>query len=601
MFYYFYFDRVASIAYISPAAMKLKYLAVNLLWTVVAIGNTSEDIKDCEIRFEDNGACACSSAGPVTRYSDRSILIKPGYCMYYDPAQNLSVVGHCYYSSYELSGTIKWITSSVQFNANICHKYGHLNRTGRFCGQCNESYGLAAYSYQLFSCIPCQDYGYENWLRYFAVALLPVTVFYILAVMLSFNVTSSGVNGIVLVIQCIMSPVQITIVQGSPILIHYSTTMSLLKAATSLFCIVNLDFFRLVYPPFCLHPEASVFQILSLDYIVALYPFLLIFMTYVLVTAYDKRYRLVVWMWRPVQWCVHRHRNTWNIRTSLIEIFATFILFSYVKILGVSVQILAFTATYDVAGNRLQHYYTYFDGTMEYFGPAHLPYALLSITISSVFVVLPFFLLAVHPCRCFHKCLNYCGLRSQALHIFMDAFQGSYRIEPCDLRYFSAFYLFLRIFMLLQFQMFPSSLLFFTSGILSLTSAAILAAFQPYRVKAHNTIDSILIMLMGIYFVSYHAQLTVGYEDTNIPLAFQGVSIALMLLYFASLLVWKLVGGQLLQALVNKAKVVWSSSVHRQSKRDGMESFDRELDTSEADSYPPLLEGSRTKGGSRTK
>ena len=132
-------------------------------------------------------------------------------------------------------------------------------------------------------------------------------------------------------------------------------------------------------------------------------------------------------------------------------------------------------------------------------------------------------------------------------------------------------------------------------------SRYILAAFQPYRVKTHNTIDSILMMLMGIYFFSYHAEMSVGYEDTNIPLAFQGVSIALMLLYFASLLVCKLVGGQLQQALVNKAKVVSSSSVHRQSKRDGMESFDRELDTSEADRYPPLLGGSRNEGGSRTE
>jgi hypothetical protein len=42
-----------------------------------------------------------------------------------------------------------------------------------------------------------------------------------------------------------------------------------------------------------LHPRTSIFQILFLDYIVALYPFFLIFMTYVLVTAYDKWYRLV--------------------------------------------------------------------------------------------------------------------------------------------------------------------------------------------------------------------------------------------------------------------------------------------------------------------
>ena len=142
----------------------------------------------------------------------------------------------------------------------------------------------------------------------------------------------------------------------------------------SILSVVNLDFFRLVYPPFCLHPRANIFQILSLDYLVALYPFFLIIMTYVLVTAHDKRYRLVVWMWRPVQRCVHRHRNTWNIHTSLIEIFATFILFSYVKILNVSIQILAFTATYDVHGNKLQQYLTYYDGSIEYFGSTHLSY-----------------------------------------------------------------------------------------------------------------------------------------------------------------------------------------------------------------------------------
>ena len=116
---------------------------------------------------------------------------------------------------------------------------------------------------------------------------------------------------------------------------------------------------------------------MSLDYLVALYPFLLIFMTYVLITAYGKRYRLVVWMSRGVYTLASQHL-TWNIHTSLIKIFATFILFSYVcKILGVSVQILSFTATQDVAGN-------------------HLPFALLAIAISSVFVVLPFLLLAVY-------------------------------------------------------------------------------------------------------------------------------------------------------------------------------------------------------------
>jgi hypothetical protein len=51
---------------------------------------------------------------------------------------------------------------------------------------------------------------------------------------------------------------------------------------------------------------------------VALYPFSLIIMTYVLVIAYDQWYRLVVWMWRPVQRCVHNHHNLQNMHIKCI-------------------------------------------------------------------------------------------------------------------------------------------------------------------------------------------------------------------------------------------------------------------------------------------
>ena len=165
--------------------------------------------------------------------------------------------------------------------------HGPLNRTGRFCGQCNDGYGLAAYSYQLVSCIPCEDYGYKNWLRYFAVALLPLTVFYVSAVLLSFNINSSSFSGPVMVTQCILSPVNSYAAQGSRGLLQNRRYSLLLKTVTSIFGVVNLDFFRFVYPSLCLHPGANVYQILSLDYLVALYPFFLIFMTYLLVTAYD--------------------------------------------------------------------------------------------------------------------------------------------------------------------------------------------------------------------------------------------------------------------------------------------------------------------------
>ena len=103
---------------------------------------------------------------------------------------------------------------------------------------------------------------------------------------------------------------QLLFIDNNPTFTNQNTSILFIKIITSISGPVNLDFFRLVYPPFCLHPKANVFAILSLDYLVALYPFLLIFLTYLLVTAHDKRYRLVVWMWRPLKMYVHRHRNT---------------------------------------------------------------------------------------------------------------------------------------------------------------------------------------------------------------------------------------------------------------------------------------------------
>ena len=189
--------------------------------------------------------------------------------------------------------------------------------------------------------------------------------------------------------------------------------------------------------------------------------------------------------------------------------------------------------------------------------------------------------------------LNCCRLRSQALHAFMDAFQGSYRIEPHDLRYFSAFYLLLRMLILLQPHIFQSTLSFLASGLLSFASAAVIAIFQPYKVRKHNTVDSVMLMLMGIYFVGYHAHFPLNYEGKTLCTIAEMTPLALCLVYFLSLLAWKLLGGKL-QAAVRKARVMWSSALHHHSIRgERLEEFDRDLDANDANSYPPLLGGSR--------
>ena len=558
----------------------------------------SESVPECALRFEDNGVCACSThdpEGPVKCHNDsRYIEIQPCHCIYYDQHLNKTIVGACYVTCYEHSNRLVEVTSSTEFNDDFC-LHGDNGRRGFFCYQCIDTYGMAPYSHLLIDCVPCEHYGIQNWLKYFAIALLPLTLLYILAVLLSCNITSSSLSGIVLVIQCIQSsPLRsrLYLLEGTP----NDVSHTLLKIFFDLLAMVNLDFFQLTLPAFCLHPKLNVLEILSLDYITALYPFLLIFITSVLITAYDKQYRLLIWMWKPFKKCFHRYRNTWNIRTSLIEIFASFILLSSIKILQRSFSLLSCMPIYDVTGQKLNYIVTT-SAKVEYFGAQHLPFALLAISISIVFVILPLFLLTVYPCRCFHKCLNSCGLRLQTLHVFMDAFQGSYKIQPRDMRSFSAFYLLLRILMLVHAELFLSPQTHYISGIISLASAALVALVQPYKVNLHNTVDSILLLLMGMYFISDNEarlleSLHYGRQWTFASIV-QILSILLIVLYFVSLVVWKLLHKKI-KTFIRLMKAKWNSRAStsdREENRDRVviESFDRDLDLSESDSYNSLL------------
>ena len=88
---------------------------------------------------------------------------------------------------------------------------------------------------------------------------------------------------------------------------------------------------------------------------------------YVLVTAHDRGCRLVVRLWRPFLWCSARIRQQWNIRHSIIDAFATFVLLSFIKFVGVSGELLLSTPVFNIHGSRIWHF-MYYDGTVAFMG-----------------------------------------------------------------------------------------------------------------------------------------------------------------------------------------------------------------------------------------
>jgi hypothetical protein len=351
---------------------------------------------------------------------------------------------------------------------------------------------------------------------------------------------------------------------------------------TSIFGIVNLDFFRTLYPNFCLHPKLNFLHVAALDFIVALYPFLLILATYLLVTMYDKNYRGVVLLWKPFKWCLKHYQRRFDVKSSLVETFATFILLSNVKILSVCFDLLVATSAIDETGVHLNRQFTYYDANIDYFGPVHLPFALLALFMGFLFVLLPFFLLVAYPCGFFQRCLNCTGWRCQTLYVFMDAFQGSYKTRPRDLRCFSAYYLLIRFSLLFSTSYIVSSFFVLVSAFVLVISSFIFLFFQPYINNSHNKVDSGLMLLMALLYVGVAGDI-MGTFFAYDWLATAQVMFAISFL----MLIFLIITNFIIMPLYSKLRVFCSKS-RTDSEFDIV--IERETEQStETMSYPSLL------------
>ena len=184
-------------------------------------------------------------------------------------------------------------------------------------------------------------------------------------------------------------------------LTNTKSTIAITKAYLTVTGIWNLDFFVTVYEPFCLSPNTTVVQAISLNYIIGLYPLLLLITALVLVRLYSRNVRFVVTLWKPFRTLLRPFMRNLDIQASLIESFATLFFLSAMKIQSVSVDLLAPTALYYVDGKRSEKLYLYLAGDVEFFGQEHFFYGILAVFFLVTFVLFPALLLFLYPSRFF--------------------------------------------------------------------------------------------------------------------------------------------------------------------------------------------------------
>ena len=490
-------------------AVLFSILHINLLiHTPMADGEheVSQD-KDCPLWTYPNnitGTCKCGDrlSGTIEcNDRDKTVLIKSCYCMTLDENTSRPVVTNCLYTCYTVyndiqeSSQFNWVGTNATANLNnvTCGRY---NRKGTACGECIEGHSLPVYSYSL-SCVECSDYKY-NWLKYIAVAYIPLTLFYFIVIIFRISATSGSMIGYVTVSQMLAtySLVKLYLTQT-----EVQSEQIFLSIISMLYSIWNLDFFRSLYPPFCLHPKLTALQVLILDYLVAVYPMILVLLTYIFI-KFDERFRLTMWLCWPVYKCFRHFRKELNIKSSLIGAFATMFLLSYVKILNVTANILSYGYHYDMYGNY-GHLYVYYDTNTLYLSKEHLPYFMTAIATSLIFNIIPLLLLCIYPCHCFRRCLNSTGLQHQVLHTFMDSFQGCYKHRPYNFRFFTAVYFIAQIVNLTIYISTGEQAYHPLSCYLLIFVIILLAISRPHKNKWHNVIDITLFTSLLIMYLSF--------------------------------------------------------------------------------------------------
>ena len=450
----------------------------------------NHDTKRCECGSDIFSIVNCKSAkGPIT---EMNVSVIYGYCITLDSREDKAVVGACPYHHQHCTPECHYHLINSNLTAEFC---GRIKRAGQLCGQCMEGYSPPVYAFYS-NCVKCSP-GTNNWPKYLAISLLPVFPFLVAIAVFRFNALSPKVTGYILTCQILTSPILIrSLVHSRKREIDGKVQLTLYFMSLS--GIWNLEAFNLIYSPFCIHSKATTLQVLSLDYLSALSPLIIILFTYTLVRLHYNNCRLVVWLWRPFISCFVRCRRHWDMQNALVDAFATFLLLSFVKISNVSLNLLTPTILWN-SRREVEGIALYYEGSLTFFGKTHLPYAILAITVLSVFIILPILLLCLYPCPCFQRALNRFHCNSAVLHFFMNSFQGCFKNGTTgtkDCRWFSAVYLLLRLALHIGFIVCNNFFSTFVLTVVLLGMIVLLAIVQPYKEKRYTKVDIIFITIL---------------------------------------------------------------------------------------------------------
>ena len=490
--------------------------------------------------------CRCSVYDAKEKYNDipycdeasMQAFLQSQFWAGYIRNNSVLVVGRCP-PEYCLSNGSRQIPLPTEANNTkldelICSPN---NREGVLCGRCKPGYFVYANS-KYYECGRCTVKS-GHLVQFFA-KYVPLIIFLITIILVHINLVSGQLNAFVFFSQMLSS---LNLYAGGQIPIS-DVAKPFVEIYQFCYGIFNLEYFDSLdsFPGVCTFKSRSALTSVTLDYIAAVCPLIIIFIIWFIM--YTSDYCIFMGKRNTLGKVAHCLRNVYrkikpnksiSLSQSFFRGFVTFLVLSYTKFTLVTFTLLKPTYLYGPGGKGYDIVVN-LDGTLEYFGHEHLPYAIPAILVLIFIILLPLVILAMYPCMCTRL-----GIHVHKMMPFFDTLNGAFKL---NCYYFALLYFIYRLILVAIFSFTPEVQ---QQYVLQQTLTIAILMFhvikQPYREDIHNIVDLCLLALiptvLGISSFQLFNVVTTN-NINNIAMAVQTILLYLPLIYIVAIMAYKL-------------------------------------------------------------
>ena len=503
--------------------------------------------------------CVCSQEFPFLIYCDQAsgtTFLRYGYCAFWDATSNNTLLmSSCPYRFPEhfledpdSHHSLKLPKNPLSLNSFVCN---HLNRaveSGR-CGRCTNGTGPSIGTVGI-QCVECSP---VNILYYILLRYLPATAVFLFVLVVQIDVTSAPMALYVLYCNALVGSFQTS--HGYLVTFAFTTSSYkyIMKVLLTLNSIWSFDPLFFLSPPLCLSHHMEDINRTYIEFLATLYPFLLLFLAFVLVELHAKDFRPVVVVWKPILRKLIRFRQKWNPNSSLVQAFATLFFLSYAKLIFLTT--LPFSVVYFVNEyGQNSKGVPFIDPTISFWDTKHIILMAFSIFILLLVILPPILVLIAYPTKWFRKLQNSLSSRMNlAIQTFISPFQGCFKDGTngtCDYRALSGGILAVLLLVLLFTKYIDSFVkTTATDPVISLQVAIVIyitvsvgfAVFKPYKADIANhtgvTLSALLAVLNTLYILLFRRM---AHLDMYVTVSFLAVISSIPHFVFYGYLVYRI-------------------------------------------------------------